>query len=59
MARVIGSAPGSMWRGMLSDQDIAASGVPSNLVRLAAGTEDTEDLVTDVLAAADAVAKVT
>jgi cystathionine beta-lyase/cystathionine gamma-synthase len=30
-----------------------------NLVRLAAGTEDTEDLVTDVLAAADAVAAAT
>jgi len=48
-----------MWRGMLSEQDIAASGVPLNLVRLAAGTEDTEDLVTDVLAAADAVAAAT
>jgi predicted PhzF superfamily epimerase YddE/YHI9 len=50
--------PAAMWRGMLSDQDIAASGVPSNLVRLAAGTEDTEDLVTDVLAAADTLARV-
>jgi methionine-gamma-lyase len=48
-----------MWRGMLSEQDIAASGVPLNLVRLAAGTEDTEDLVIDVLAAADAVAAAT
>ena len=38
-----------MWRGMLSEQDIAASGVPLSLVRLAAGTEDTEDLVADVL----------
>jgi methionine-gamma-lyase len=44
---------------MLSEQDIAASGVPLGLVRLAAGTEDTEDLVTDVLAAADAVATAT
>lgn len=51
--------PAAMWRGMLSEQDIAASGVPLNLVRLAAGTEDTEDLVTDVLAAADAVAAAT
>lgn len=51
--------PAAMWRGMLSEQDIAASGVPLNLVRLAAGTEDTEDLVTDVLAAADAVVKAT
>jgi len=49
--------PAAMWRGMLSEQDIAASGVPANLVRLAAGAEDTADLVADVLAAADAIAK--
>jgi methionine-gamma-lyase len=49
--------PAAMWRGMLSEQHIAASGVPSSLVRLAAGTEDTEDLVADVLAAADTVAE--
>jgi len=48
--------PASMWRGMLSEDQIAASGVPLGLVRLAAGTEDTADLVADVLAAADAVA---
>ncbi|SEO78934.1 trans-sulfuration enzyme family protein [Amycolatopsis saalfeldensis] len=47
--------PASMWRGMLSEQQIAESGVPLGLVRLAAGTEDTEDLVADVLAAADSV----
>ena len=41
---------------MLSDDQIAAAGVPLGLVRLAAGTEDTADLVADVLAAADAVA---
>lgn len=46
--------PASMWRGMLSEQQIAASGVPLGLVRLAAGIEDTVDLVGDVLAAADA-----
>jgi methionine-gamma-lyase len=51
--------PAAMWRGMLSEQDIAASGVPLNLVRLAAGTEDTEDLVTDLLSAADSVATAT
>lgn len=45
--------PASMWRGMLSDQQIAESGVPLGLVRLAAGTEDTLDLVGDVLAAAE------
>jgi methionine-gamma-lyase len=48
--------PASMWRGMLSDDQIVASGVPLGLIRLAAGTEDTDDLVADVLAAADAVA---
>ncbi|WP_327592712.1 aminotransferase class I/II-fold pyridoxal phosphate-dependent enzyme [Streptomyces chartreusis] len=46
--------PASMWRGMLSEDQIAES-VPLGLVRLAAGTEDTADLVADALAAADAV----
>jgi cystathionine gamma-lyase len=48
--------PAAMWRGMLSEDQITASGVPLGLVRLAAGTEDTADLVADVLAAADAMA---
>lgn len=47
--------PVSMWRGMVSEEQLAASGVSYGLVRLAAGTEDTVDLVADVLAAADAV----
>ena len=47
--------PASMWRGMLSDDQIAASGVPLGLVRLAAGTEDTADLVADVLNAVEEV----
>ena len=46
--------PAAMWRGMLSEEQIAASGVPDGLVRFAAGTEDTADLVADVLGAADA-----
>jgi len=46
--------PASMWRGMLSDEQITEA-VPPGLVRLAAGTEDTADLVADALAAADAV----
>ncbi|MCU1654361.1 MAG: methionine gamma-lyase [Pseudonocardia sp.] len=46
--------PAAMWRGMLSEDQITASGVPAGLVRLAAGTEDTADLVADALAAADA-----
>jgi methionine-gamma-lyase len=44
-----------MWRGMLSEDQIAASGVPLGLVRLAAGTEDTPDLVADARTAADAL----
>jgi methionine-gamma-lyase len=47
--------PASMWRGMLSDQQIVDAGVPLGLVRIAAGLEDTEDLIADVLTAADAV----
>ncbi|MFG2949805.1 trans-sulfuration enzyme family protein [Streptomyces adustus] len=46
--------PASMWRGMLSDEQLTEA-VPPGLVRLAAGTEDTDDLVADALAAADAV----
>ncbi|WP_416970803.1 trans-sulfuration enzyme family protein [Streptomyces sp. 4F14] len=46
--------PASMWRGMLSEDQLAEA-VPPGLVRLAAGTEDTADLVADALAAADAV----
>ncbi len=44
--------PAAMWRGMLSEDQLTASGLPSGLVRLAAGTEDTADLVADVVAAA-------
>ncbi|WP_284748220.1 trans-sulfuration enzyme family protein [Amycolatopsis sp. RTGN1] len=51
--------PAAMWRGMLSEEQIAESGVPLGLVRLAAGTEDTADLVDDVLVAAGQVAKAT
>jgi methionine-gamma-lyase len=41
----------SMWRSMLSEDQIISSGIPLGLVRLAAGTEDTSDLVDDVHAA--------
>jgi methionine-gamma-lyase len=47
--------PAAMWRGMLSAEQLTASGLPMALVRVAAGTEDTADLVADVLAAAEAV----
>jgi methionine-gamma-lyase len=50
--------PAAMWRGMLSDEQIAGSGVPLGLVRLAAGLEDTEDLVADAMAAADSVREI-
>ncbi|MFI6478659.1 trans-sulfuration enzyme family protein [Nonomuraea sp. NPDC050663] len=46
--------PASMWRGMLSQEQIAAA-LPLGLVRLAIGIEDTADLVADLIAAADAV----
>ncbi len=36
-----------------SEEQAAASGVPLGLVRLAAGTEDTADLIGGALAAAD------
>jgi methionine-gamma-lyase len=48
--------PASMWRGMHSEEQLVASGLPMGLVRMALGVEDTADLVADVLAAADAVA---
>jgi len=51
--------PASMWRGMLTEEQLVASGLPMGLVRVAAGIEDTADLVADVLAAADAVAEST
>ena len=41
--------------GQVHDEQIAESGVALGLARLAAGTEDTADLVADALAAADAV----
>ncbi len=44
--------PASMWRGMLSEEQLTESGLPTGLVRVAAGTEDTADLVADVIAAA-------
>jgi methionine-gamma-lyase len=51
--------PAAMWRGMLSEEQLVASGLPMGLVRVAAGIEDTADLIADVLAAADAVAEST
>ena len=47
--------PASMWRGMLTDEQIVEAGVPLGLIRIAVGLEDIQDLVDDVVAAADAV----
>lgn len=47
--------PASMWRGMLSEENIAASGVPLGLIRLACGIEDANDLLEDVFGAASAL----
>ena len=41
--------PASTTHRQLSDADLKAAGVPSNLVRLSAGTEDAEDIVNDVI----------
>lgn len=41
--------PASTTHRQLSDADLKAAGVPSNLVRLSVGTEDVEDIVNDVI----------
>ncbi|SDQ94806.1 trans-sulfuration enzyme family protein [Actinopolyspora saharensis] len=45
--------PGAMWAGVLDEQQLADAGIPPGLVRLAAGIEESSDLVSDVLAAAE------
>jgi len=50
--------PASMWRGMLNEEQLATSGLSAGLVRVAAGIEDTADLVADVLAAAGAFTEI-
>jgi methionine-gamma-lyase len=47
--------PAAMWSGTRSDEQIASAGVSPGLVRLAAGIEDTADLVDDVQRALDGV----
>ncbi|WP_329529340.1 trans-sulfuration enzyme family protein [Streptomyces sp. NBC_01462] len=46
--------PAAMWAGMLSADQLTEA-VPPGLIRLAAGIEDSADLVADALHAADAV----
>jgi methionine-gamma-lyase len=47
--------PAAMWSAMLQPDQIADAGVSPALVRLAAGIEDTDDLVADVVQSLDAL----
>ncbi len=40
--------PASMWRAVLSDEELAAAGLRPGLVRLACGQEEPEDLIDDL-----------
>lgn len=40
--------PASMWRAVLSDEELAAAGLQPGLVRLACGQEDASDLTADI-----------
>jgi methionine-gamma-lyase len=45
--------PAAMWAGTVEEDALTAAGVSQGLIRLAAGLEDTDDLVADVLNALD------
>ena len=45
--------PASMWRAVLTDQELAAAGLHPGLVRLACGQEDPTDLIDDLDRALD------
>jgi methionine-gamma-lyase len=47
--------PAAMWGGTLAPDQLVTLGLGPGLVRLAAGIEDEEDLVEDVIAALDAI----
>ena len=47
--------PPSMTHAPVSEEALAEAGIQDNLVRLSVGLEGTEDLVTDVLEALEAV----
>ena len=49
--------PAAMWAGTLDSDSLAQAGIDPGLVRLAAGIEDTADLVTDVVTALDAAGR--
>ena len=40
--------PASMWKAVLSDEELADAGIPPGLVRLACGQEDVRDLIEDL-----------
>jgi methionine-gamma-lyase len=45
--------PAAMWAGTVEEDALTAAGVSQGLIRVAAGLEDTDDLVADVLDALD------
>jgi methionine-gamma-lyase len=45
--------PAAMWAGTVDEDALTAAGVSQGLIRVAAGLEDTDDLVADVLNALD------
>jgi methionine-gamma-lyase len=47
--------PASMWRAVLTDQELAAAGLHPGLIRLACGQEDLADLIADIDQAFDAL----
>jgi methionine-gamma-lyase len=47
--------PAAMWAGTVDDDALAAAGVSQGLIRVAAGLEDTDDLVADLLNALESL----
>ena len=47
--------PASMWKAMLTEEELADAGLDSGLVRLACGQEDVADLIDDVDKALDSL----
>ena len=47
--------PASTTHRQMSDEELKAAGVPSDLVRLSCGIEDAEDLISDISQALDKI----
>ena len=47
--------PASMWKAMLTEEELADAGLDAGLVRLACGQEDVADLIDDVDKALDSL----